>query len=119
MFGIVNQQRAANHLPLLNTANADLYSIYGSSKAYASAFHDIKTGYITNTGGSPPVYNAGKGYDFATGIGSPRADELIPLLSKIREGTTTPWPVVGTALTRRLRRRLSLACGGLRPASRR
>jgi hypothetical protein len=87
MFGIVNQQRVANHLPGLNTANADLYSIY-SSKAYASAFHDIKTGSI----GSPPVFNAGKGYDFATGIGTPRADVLIPLLSRIREGTSTPWP---------------------------
>ena len=90
MFGIVNQVRAGKRLPPLNTVHADLYSIYSSSKTYASAFHDIKTGFIINNGSGPPVYNAVRGYDMASGIGTPRADNLIELLGKWKETTVLP-----------------------------
>ncbi|TGA96900.1 peptidase S8 and S53 subtilisin kexin sedolisin [Sporolactobacillus shoreae] len=52
-----------------------IYSIAGStgSSGYSTDFHDITTG---SNG-----YSAGPGYDEVTGIGSPTANQLIPLLS--------------------------------------
>ena len=47
----------------------DLYQIYGSG-SYAPDFHDVTTG---SSGG---VCVAGVGYDFVTGIGTPKANHL-------------------------------------------
>lgn len=59
---LVNQARTANQQPTLGFANPTFYAI-GQSSAYSSAFHDI-------TDGNNKYYNAGPGYDNATGWGS-------------------------------------------------
>lgn len=62
----------------LGNINPALYAI-GQSPAYASAFHDITVG----DNGFPPVagYAAMTGWDPASGLGSPIAENLVPLLA--------------------------------------
>ena len=63
---------------------ADLYSLYDLSSPYSDGcFPDITSG----SNGNP----AGTGYDMATGIGSPIADELVPTLG-FRAGSPVPEP---------------------------
>jgi subtilase family serine protease len=73
-------QYAGRHLGFVNP---DLYRI-GRSAAYHQAFHDITTG--NNTATWPPTtiagYQAGPGWDPVTGLGSPDAQALIPLLAR-------------------------------------
>ena len=51
-----------------------LYALQNVPNSYNLYFHDILTG---NTG----LYSAGPGYDLVTGIGSPRAQNLLPALA--------------------------------------
>jgi subtilase family serine protease len=73
-------QYAGRRLGFVNPA---LYRI-GRSAAYHQAFHDIITG--NNTAVWPPTtitgYRAGPGWDPVTGLGSPDAQALIPLLAR-------------------------------------
>jgi len=72
-------QYAGRHLGFGNPA---LYHIAGGP-AYQRAFHDITSG--SNTVQFPPItiigYRAGPGWDPVTGLGSPNAQALIPLLA--------------------------------------
>ncbi len=58
---------------LSNLTLADLYAAY--SYSYAGNYNDIKSG----TAGSN---TAGTGWDFVTGLGSPKANDLVTYLSK-------------------------------------
>jgi len=73
-------QDAGRHLGFVNPA---LYRI-AASPAYHQAFHDITTG--DNTVQFPPRtitgYRAAAGWDPVTGLGSPDAQVLIPLLAR-------------------------------------
>jgi subtilase family serine protease len=73
-------QRAGHDLGFVNPA---VYRI-AQSPAYPAAFHDITTG--GNTVKDPPVtitgYQAGRGWDPVTGLGSPDARVLVPLLAR-------------------------------------
>ncbi len=73
-------QQAGRHLGFVNPA---LYAI-GRSLAYHRAFHDVVTGdnsVVTPTG-IFTGYNAGPGWDPVTGLGSPDAQYLVPLLAR-------------------------------------
>ena len=73
-------QHAGRHLGFVNAA---LYRI-GRSARYHQAFHDITAG--DNTVRFPPRtvngYHAAPGWDPITGLGSPNASVLIPLLAR-------------------------------------
>jgi subtilase family serine protease len=58
-----------------------LYSIARAKKLYAAAMHDITTGNndVAEIGGDG--YNAGPGWDPVTGLGTPNAAVLVPLLA--------------------------------------
>ena len=71
-MALVNQQAVANGKPLLGFINPLIYPL-GLSKGYAAAFHDI----IKGSNGFPAV----KGYDLATGWGSPNGAGLINALA--------------------------------------
>jgi subtilase family serine protease len=71
-MALVNQQAVANGHPVLGFVNPAIYAL-GVSKDYDSDFHDI-------IGGSNG-YTAVKGYDLATGWGSPRRSALITALA--------------------------------------
>jgi subtilase family serine protease len=70
LFAIANSMRAAASKSPLNQVQFDLYPA-------AADFHDIVSG--TN-GSCGAQCTAGPGYDFVTGIGSPVANLLIPVL---------------------------------------
>jgi subtilase family serine protease len=76
LFAIVNSMRRAqgkSNLP--NPAGQVVYPV--AKAALTTRFHDITTG-TNGTCGS--VCTARSGYDFVTGLGSPKADKLIPAL---------------------------------------
>ena len=52
-----------------------LYNIYNNPTQYANDFHDITSG---SNG-----YSAGNGYDLVTGVGSPKANNLVPDLAGV------------------------------------
>jgi subtilase family serine protease len=71
-MALVNQQAVKNGEPLLGFINPLIYPL-GLSTGYAAAFHDITKG---NNG-----FPALKGYDLATGWGSPNGAGLINALA--------------------------------------
>ncbi len=82
----IADQYAQRRLGLLNPA---LYTIGGSS-SYDLAFHDITSGNNTFsgqniTGGTVTIkgYSAARGWDPVTGLGSPNAYNLVPLLAQM------------------------------------
>ncbi len=73
-------QRAGHQLGFVNSA---LYRIAGSAR-YHQAFHDVTTGSNTVRFPSGPItgYPAAPGWDASTGLGSPNAAVLVPLLDR-------------------------------------
>jgi subtilase family serine protease len=72
LIAIANQGRAINGLPTLDGRTETLPRLYTMS---SHNFHDI----VTGSNG----YAAGPGYDLVTGLGTPRADLLVPALAAI------------------------------------
>ena len=74
---------AHRHLGFVNPA---LYRM-AASPAYHRAFHDITSG--NNTAKFPPKtftgYRAAPGWDPVTGLGSPDAQWLVPLLARFTQ----------------------------------
>jgi len=69
VLALVNQGRAST------LKNADT-EIYATAKAhYATDFHDITTG---NNGACGTICNAGTGYDYVTGLGTPVGNKFVP-----------------------------------------
>jgi subtilase family serine protease len=58
-----------------------LYSIAKAKKLYAAAMHDITTGNNDVAEINGDGYNAGPGWDPVTGLGTPNAAVLVPLLA--------------------------------------
>jgi subtilase family serine protease len=75
----VADQYAGHDLGFVNPA---LYCI-GRSPAYHQAFHDVTTGNSTVMVAPYPVpgYQAGPGWDPVTGLGTPDAQAMVPLLA--------------------------------------
>ena len=71
LVAIADEGRALSGLSTLNGASQTLAAIYA---APSTDFHDITTG-------STQFQSAGVGYDLATGLGSPVANNLIPYLA--------------------------------------
>jgi kumamolisin len=68
---VINQYLTANGGALLGDLNPLLYRI--AEGARLPAFHDVVRG-------GNAVYDAGPGYDLATGLGTPDADNLAKVL---------------------------------------
>jgi subtilase family serine protease len=62
--------------------NPTLYDLAKNPQTYAKDFVDLTTGNnaFTPSGYKGSLYKAAKGYDMASGLGSPRAQNLIPAL---------------------------------------
>jgi hypothetical protein len=79
LIAIADQGRALNGQPALSGYTDTLPRLYALP---ASAFHDITSGNNTDTDYSPAAgYSAGVGYDLASGIGTPVANNLVPDLA--------------------------------------
>jgi len=65
----------------IGAMNKTLYALSHSKKNYANDFHDITVG-DNHYPGDPvvPGFSAMKGWDAASGLGSPKADTLVPAL---------------------------------------
>ncbi len=63
----------------LGLVNDDLYGFARSSPTYARTFHDIRSG--TNDFAGIEGYETSRGWDPVTGLGSPKANVLVPLLA--------------------------------------
>ena len=85
-------ERAGHPLGSINPA---LYAIAADPVIYAQDFHDITAGDNTYHGTSQtvPGYPAAPGWDPASGLGSPRADALVPQLA-IESTTLTATPAL-------------------------
>jgi subtilase family serine protease len=75
LVALVNQHRSAGSLSSNSLTSSPLYNAAGSS-VYASNYRDITSG----SNGSGILTTATTGYDFVTGLGSPRANNLVPYL---------------------------------------
>ncbi|MDR3574083.1 MAG: S53 family peptidase [Anaerolineaceae bacterium] len=82
----IADQKAGRSLGFINAA-LYLYSL--SPQKYANIFHDITSGNNTmvevDNDGNPYTvqgYNAGKGWDAVTGLGSPKVTQLVDFLSR-------------------------------------
>jgi subtilase family serine protease len=64
--------------------NPALYAITRSSKVYGALFHDITVGDNTYHGDvTVPGFSATPGWDAASGLGSPKAQLLVPALALV------------------------------------
>jgi subtilase family serine protease len=76
LIAIVNSMRLASGKPRLSGANVALYLA-----AYSGGFNDILSGPRNGTCGE--LCQVGPGYDYVTGLGSPKAQVLIPALANM------------------------------------
>jgi hypothetical protein len=91
LISIANQERNSVSLPNLSGESQTLPYLYSMPE---SNFHDITTGSTTSTYGT---FNAGIGYDLASGRGSPNAPQIVltmvnnPVLFPSGGATTAEW----------------------------
>lgn len=78
LVAIANGTRAASGKANLGGAYNAVYTAAKSN--YTSSVHDVASG--TN-GSCGSVCTSGGGYDYVTGLGSPRADVLVPALARL------------------------------------
>ncbi len=82
LIAIADQGRALSSKPAIDSASAQELQTTLYKNATTGAFHDVTTGTSTGT----THYNAGAGYDYVTGIGSPIANLVVQAL----DGTVAP-----------------------------
>ena len=85
---VADEGRAIAGLGSLDGRSQTLPELY---KLPAADFHDITSG----STGSSPTYNAGPGYDLASGLGSPVGNMLIPALVDYQPTVTGISPSIG------------------------
>jgi len=78
LIAIANSLRARDNKPALTGAQGFLYDAVQNSEGIT--FHDIANGADGNCG---KECRARPGYDYLTGLGTPRADLLIPMLRSL------------------------------------
>ncbi|MGZ6366181.1 MAG: protease pro-enzyme activation domain-containing protein [Ktedonobacteraceae bacterium] len=86
-MALIDQYLQSQGKAILGSANSVLYSLFNTQQQ-SPAFHDVTTG--TNL-----HYNAGPGYDMASGIGSPDVNNIAHDLASSGSGNTpspTPTP---------------------------
>lgn len=80
-----NAYLASQGKSTLGSASADLYTLFNTGQTY-SAYHDITTG-------NNLYYNAGSGYDVASGIGTPDAWNLARDAANLSGGGTNDFSI--------------------------
>jgi hypothetical protein len=106
MLALVSQSQGNARL---GQANYVLYNLAGQPSLYGTVFHDIASGNnsVYCTAGSPNCgsnnfitgYNAGAGYDIATGLGSVDVAQVIANWSKAKFTSSTTTLQIGTNST--------------------
>lgn len=79
LIALANELRQLRHEQNLSSTNLLSSPLYNAARRdYRDNFFDIKSG---SNGACGSVCTAAKGYDFVTGLGSPKADSLVPALT--------------------------------------
>ena len=67
----------------VGSLNSALYGLAVVKPIYGAEFHDVTTGDNSYNDGQQTIagYSAGTGYDLATGLGTPKAQYLVPSLA--------------------------------------
>jgi subtilase family serine protease len=73
LFAIVNSVRAGLSKSPLNSTNDIVYAV-GAQSMYSANYHDVSLG---SNGACGAVCTASTGYDYVTGLGSPKAPALV------------------------------------------
>ena len=81
---LINQYLLSQGKTIIGSANPSLYGLFSASQKL-SPFHDL-------TSGNNLHYNAGPGYDLASGIGSPDVNNIAHDLAGSGGGNTPPTP---------------------------
>lgn len=81
LMSIANSMRAAQNKPPLTGAVGGLYEAAQNSSGYTT-YHDVSNG---NNGNCNTLCKTQPGYDYLTGLGTPRADLLIPALVDLQK----------------------------------
>jgi kumamolisin len=81
-MALIDQYLQSQNKAVVGSANPTLYNLFNTSQP-SPAFHDI-------TSGNNLHYNAGPGYDMASGIGSPDVDNIAHDLVGSGSGNTPP-----------------------------
>jgi hypothetical protein len=95
LLAIADQGRALSSQAALDSTGAQQVQTTLYANAKTGDFHDITTGASTGT----PNYNAGAGYDYVTGLGSPVANLVIQSLDGIVTAPPSDHLVVASATT--------------------
>jgi subtilase family serine protease len=77
LIALANELRDGDNLSSNNVINSPIYD--AARHDYRDNFFDIKSG---SNGACGAICTAVKGYDFVTGLGSPRADQLVEALAE-------------------------------------
>jgi subtilase family serine protease len=75
LFALANQRRETGNLSSNDLVDRAIYSLVQDDDDYEDLFVDIKIG--ETTAGCGSLCTADTGYDFVTGLGSPRAKKLV------------------------------------------
>jgi subtilase family serine protease len=83
IVALANELRGKRGLPSLGLATPQLWLLARDKSDYRQDFHDITLGSngLGGPGSGLPGFNAGPGYDFATGLGTPDVSRLVKDLS--------------------------------------
>lgn len=92
LLAIADQGRALNGQSALDSSNPQGVQTTLYQNAGSGIFHDVTSGYSTGY----PYYSAGRGYDYVTGLGTPKADQVVQALAG---PTSTNPPVSSDTLT--------------------
>ena len=83
IVALANEVRGLRGIGPLGIATAQLWTLARDKNAYRQDFHDIIVGNNTllGSGSGLPGFDAGPGYDYATGLGTPDVSRLLKDLS--------------------------------------
>jgi subtilase family serine protease len=87
LVAIANQERVANGLSTLDGPSQVLPGLYAlAGLDYGTYYHDVTSGGTTK-------HQAATGYDLVTGLGTPKADALVPALASLSgSGSSVAFP---------------------------
>ncbi len=89
VLALAQQDRIDESKAILSQSQieSDIYSAYTNSTEYGELFHDITLGNNSDVSSRGKVtvsgYSATTGYDLATGLGSPIANNFVPYLASL------------------------------------
>jgi subtilase family serine protease len=92
LMALINETAAGQTKGPIGFANPYLYNLAVNN--YSGNFNDVTTGNNDYWGNNPTFYQAGTGYDLATGLGSPKCALIAAIITPLTTNTVTPTPTV-------------------------